>query len=125
MPTLAERFIEKRSKMSQKLKEIKKKLADQEEYTSPNDLKDIPIIFIGDHSFRNNEIVTLFAPDNRKEETLELFKKVFQNKYPITRHNGIPRVPSRVEDKNLLIDGLSKYFNIIRGEIMELKKKRR
>lgn len=123
MPTLAERFIEKRSKMSQKLKEIKKKLADQEEYTSPNDLKDIPIIFIGDHSFRNNEIVTLFAPDNRKEETLELFKKVFQNKYPITRHNGIPRVPSRDEDKNLLIDGLSKYFNIIRGEIMELKKK--
>ena len=123
MPTLAERFIEKRSKMSQKLKEIKKKLADQEEYTSPNDLKDIPIIFIGDHSFRNNEIVTLFAPDNRKEETLELFKKVFQNKYPITRHNGIPRVPSHDEDKNLLIDGLNKYFNIIRREIMELKKK--
>ena len=123
MPTLAERFIEKRSKISERLKKIKDKLADEEEYTSSNDLKDVPIIFIGDHSFRNNEIVTLFAPDNRKEETLELFKKVFQNKYPITRHNGIPRVPSREEDKNLIVDGLNKYFNLLRNEIISLKKK--
>ena len=123
MPTLAERFIEKRSKMSERLKKIKDKLADEEEYTSSNDLKDVPIIFIGDHSFRNNEIVALFTPDNKKEETLVLFKKVFQNKYPITRHNGIPRVPSREEDKNLLVDGLNKYFNLLRNEIISLKKK--
>ena len=123
MPTLAERFIEKRSKMSQRLKKIRGKFADVEEYTSSDDLKDVPIIFIGDHSFRNQDIVNLFAPDKKNEETLILFKKVFQNKYPITRHNGIPRVPSRDQDRNLLVDGLNNYFNILRGEIIELKKK--
>lgn len=105
-------------------RKFKETLSDSEEYTSPNDLKDIPVVFIGDHSFTNQEIVNNFAPPGRSEETLILLKKVFQNKYPITRHRGIPRVPVPLEDNLLLIEALNNYFSTLRGEIIDLKRKK-
>ena len=117
MPSLKEKLKERAMK-------IKEGFRNTEDEPTSSLLNDIPIVFIGDHSFTNQQIINIFAPQGRNEETLLLFKKVFQNKYPITRHHGIPRVPVLIDDKNLLIDGLNNYFNILRDEIISLKKKK-
>jgi len=85
---------------------------------------ELEVVFIGKHSFDNKEIIENFGPvDGFAEEHLvALLKKVFQNKYPITRSHGLPKIPSKDNDKILLLKGLYNYFNNLRRKIIRERK---
>jgi hypothetical protein len=62
----------------------------------------LEVIFIGKHSFNNAQIINNFdSTDIDQTHLVALFKKVFQNKYPITRNRGLPKIPSKKTDKKL------------------------
>ena len=107
-------------------KEAKKAIEAIEE--SVDDVSDLfpelEVIFIGKHSFDNKQIIENFGPiDGFLEQHLvALLKKVFQNKHPITRSHGLPKIPSKENDKKLLLKALYNYFNNLRGEIIKNRK---
>lgn len=126
--TLANQSI--RSKFRQRVDKFGDKFRDTQRYQSQGDIfgdeddeNYIPIVFIGDHPFDSEELSANFtAIGSSQDEVVALLKKVFQNKYPITRSHGIPRVPALEIDKTLLIDSLKFYFDKIRENIIEKRK---
>lgn len=80
---------------------------------------EIHMVNIADKSF-SNEDLKMFKPDgNTEKETIALLKKVFQERYIATRMNGLPRVPSRKEDRELLNNALEHYFNVHRAHLVK------
>ena len=119
-----------RSTFTQRAHKFYDKFRDTQRYQSQGDIfgdelseNYIPIVFIGDHPFDSEELSANFtAIGSSQDEVVALLKKVFQNKYPITRSDGIPRVPATEEDKTLLINSLKFYFDKIREKIIEKRK---
>ena len=92
----------------------------QEEDIFPN----LEYVFIGSDSFNKEELIKNFADkDDDPLEVVSLLKKVFQKEYPITRVNGLPKIPSRKGDKEFLIKLLHFYFINLRYEILVQKQK--
>ena len=119
--------IKKRKQDSKKSKEAEEK-ATKEAEESVDDISDLfpelEIVFIGKHSFDNEQIIKNFGPVDgfADEHLVALLKKVFQNKYPITRSHGLPKIPSKDNDKKLLLKALYNYFNNLRREIIKKRK---
>jgi hypothetical protein len=114
-----ERFLEKN--------ESKKKEVSQEAIEEAEDTTDIfdelPVVFIGIYSFDNKELVDNFGDRNTSSDKIvSLLKRVFQKKYPITRVNGMPKIPSKKSDKELLIKLFDNYFERLRTTIIKEKK---
>jgi len=85
---------------------------------------DISTLNIGGHIFDEEKIEKVLYFDITKDDKIiPLLKKVFQEKYPISRINGVPKVPSDKNDKDLLIEILEAYFHKKRGTIMEKRKR--
>ena len=83
----------------------------------------LEVIFIGKHSFNNAQIINNFdSTDIDQTHLVALFKKVFQNKYPITRNRGLPKIPSKKTDRELLIKALYTYINKLRKDIISSRK---
>lgn len=76
-------------------------------------------IKIGKHDYNDTDLEKKFSFDS-----IILLKQVFQTEYSITRtKGGLPRVPARSEDKQLLITSLEDYFHDLREKILEKKHK--
>ena len=81
----------------------------------------IKLITIAGESFTNTQL-THFKPEGfNKEETVALLKKVFQENYPTTRTNDVPKVPSSSKDKELLLAALNVHFDTRRRFIVKAK----
>ena len=79
--------------------------------------EDLESIEIGKYFLYEKDLKDYFGDD---EESIILLKRVFQKKYKITRtSSGLPRVPSRPEDKEEIIQLLQTYFNRLRGKIVQ------
>lgn len=78
--------------------------------------EDLHSIQVGKYFLYENDFEKYFGDD---EESIILLKRVFQKEYKITRtSNGLPRVPSRAEDREQIIKLLQSYFNLLRGKIV-------
>jgi hypothetical protein len=111
----------------QKLERGKEKGVSQETIEEAEDTTDIfdelPVVFIGIYSFDNKELVDNFGDRNTSSDKIvSLLKRVFQKKYPITRVNGMPKIPSKKSDKELLIKLFDNYFKRLRTTIIKEKK---
>ena len=83
-------------------------------------LKDILTLNIAGHIFDEDKMRSNFFFNVAKDDqVIPLLKKVFQDKYPITRNNGMPKVPSDPNEKTLLIEILEAYFYKQREIIMK------
>ena len=79
--------------------------------------EDLESIEIGKYFLYEKDLKDYFGDD---EESIILLKRVFQKKYKITRtSSGLPRVPSRPEDKEEIIQLLQTYFKILRDKIVQ------
>jgi chromosome segregation ATPase len=88
----------------------------EDKYFKKARFEDLHSIQIGKYFLYENDFEKYFGND---EESIILLKRVFQKEYKITRtSNGLPRVPSRAEDKEQIIKLLQSYFNILRGKIV-------
>ena len=108
-----------------KAKKIAEGLKDTVDIVDTTDiLSNIEFVFIGDHSFNNQQLKDKFIDPNstQKNDVVPLLKKVFQNKYPMTRNHGIPRVPANKEQKEFLLSILQYYFNEQRYNIIKKRK---
>ena len=96
-----------------------------EEALDTTDIFDeLPVVFIGMYSFTNEELIEKFGDKTKNpEQVISLLKRVFQKKYPITRSNGLPKIPSRKVDKDLLQTLLQTYFKRLRVKILRDRKK--
>ena len=83
----------------------------------------IEAVFIGKRAFTNDDIQDTFSipSKNNKQRVLVLFKKVFQNIYPITRSNGIPLRPKDKDDATILLEGLNRNLTFLRHNIINMK----
>ena len=106
-----------------RIKQIADQFATQSEVQYPSDIfKDsIFQVTIGNKHFTNNELTFFRPPGVMEEETVGLLKKIFQEKYPSTRNNGIPKVPSKLDDKILVIKALQHHFNDIRNLLVKTR----
>ena len=81
-------------------------------------------IFIGNDNFTEDDIIKNFVDKTDDQKTVIAFmKKVFQRQYPITRSNGLPKIPSLEHDRKLLLKVFTFYFNKLRNELMQQKQK--
>jgi len=106
-----------------RIKRIQEKFATQSEVQYPSDIfKDsIFQVTIGNKHFTNSELALFRPPGAMEEETVGLLKRIFQEKYPSTRNNGIPKVPSKLDDKILVIKALQHHFNDIRNLLVKTR----
>lgn len=106
-----------------RIKRIQEQFATQSEVQYPSDIfKDsIFQVTIGNKHFTNSELALFRPPGAMEEETVGLLKRVFQEKYPSTRNNGIPKVPSKLDDKILVIKALQHHFNDIRNLLVKTR----
>ena len=105
-------------------KKMKSEEAIIEEAIDTTDIFDeLPVVFIGMYSFDNDHLVEEFGDKTtNKDKVVSLLKRVFQKKYPITRRNGLPKIPSKKSDKELLIKLLENYFLRLRIKIINERK---
>lgn len=77
---------------------------------------------IGKNYFNDEELIKHFI--STSSDDIILLKQVFQEEYPITRtYDNLPRVPSRQDQKLILIQCMTKYFNRLRSKIIDQKYK--
>ena len=77
-------------------------------------------IKIGKYNFDDNKLAELFHTNG--PEDVSLLKQVFQEEYPITRtYDNLPRVPSKPEQKDKIIESITTYFNYLRSKIIDKK----
>jgi hypothetical protein len=104
------------------LQEVSQEAIEEAEDTT-DIFDELPVVFIGIYSFDNKELVDNFGDRNTSSDKIvSLLKRVFQKKYPITRVNGMPKIPSKKSDKELLIKLFDNYFNKLRRTIIKEKK---
>ena len=85
---------------------------------------EIDVVFICNEAFDEDALKKKFAYDGVDQDTIvAFFKKVFQNKYPITRSNGLPKIPSNKHDKIMLLKAFEFYFHNLRYDIIKHKQK--
>jgi DNA repair exonuclease SbcCD ATPase subunit len=89
----------------------------EDKYYKKARFEDLNSIEIGKYFLYEKDLKDYFGDD---ENSIILLKRVFQKKYKITRtSSGLPRVPSRPEDKEQIIQLLQTYFNRLRGKIVQ------
>ena len=89
----------------------------EDKYYKKARFEDLNSIEIGKYFLYKKDLEDYFGDD---ENSIILLKRVFQKQYKITRTtSGLPRVPSRPEDKELIIQLLQTYFNRLRGKIVQ------
>jgi DNA repair exonuclease SbcCD ATPase subunit len=107
-----------------KLDEAKEEKIIEEAVDTVDIFDELPVVFIGMYSFDNEQLVEEFGDKSvEKEKIISLLKRVFQKKYPITRSNGLPKIPSKKGDKELLDRLLENYFDRLRAKIIRERKK--
>ena len=85
---------------------------------------ELQAVFIAGEAFTNEALKHKFGYEGSDPESLVPFlKKVFQSKYPITRSNGLPKIPTNKHDKKMLLDALEHYFHNLRYDIIKHKQK--
>ena len=99
-------------------KEVSQEIIEEVEDTT-DIFDELPVVFIGIYSFDNKQLVDNFGDkETSSDKVVSLLKRVFQKKYPITRKNEMPKVPSKGSDKELLIKLLQNYFEKLRRKII-------
>jgi len=103
--------------------EVSKDIIEEAEDTT-DIFDELPVVFIGIYSFDNKELVENFGDkETTPEKLVSLLKRVFQKKYPVSRIYGLPKIPSKKSDKELLIRVLQNYFDSLRVKIIRNRKK--
>lgn len=85
----------------------------EEEIYSDDILPDLKDIKIGKRIYSGKDLENIASKDH-----VGLFKKVFQNMYPITRTKyGLPKKPRNPSQKENLVQRLKNKFNVLRFDI--------
>ena len=113
---------EQTQKQTQEQTQTKKDLIHAEENTDI--FTELEVVFVCKHSFDKKQLIDNFKYDTVEDErVISLMKRVFQNKYPATKINGMPKIPHKKSDKEHLIKMVTHYFNNLRSKVIQRKNK--